>query len=356
MFTNFIMGALPYWMIIPGKTLQDMHTAITWGFEWGLEGRFATHDHLKRPITPAHGKRRYERRGKLLTQQGHRMACSAMKMDLQYEKVTFKFHTYDEVSCCKNCKVVKRPPGVLLTEIGPDAGWRPDMRTNEEYLAEIGAGRDDLTKIPGWHLGLHRGDPMHLIFLGFGLLVLGSCIMCLARVGRWRGASLSDKLLEAWHEMRSWMRAHGLTCSQTKYKQNSFTMQRLTDYPELKAKAHNCRVQLSWIAEICREHADPNNEELFLMATATWALADVLWVADSYFDWQLPVDLAERQYEHGQIFLACCWLVQTVLCAFVWALPCLCALVCVRCCDFHDVVACVVLLLFLLCYRCCYCC
>eukprot|EP00969_Alexandrium_andersonii_P119295 5274184-Alexandrium_andersonii.AAC.1 len=66
----------------------------------------------------------------------------------------------------------------------------------------MGDSIDPLTTIPGWAITLHRGDPMRLIFLGFGLFALASCIMDLVNRGLWAGQSLAIKLRNAWLEMK----------------------------------------------------------------------------------------------------------------------------------------------------------
>ena len=126
------------------------------------------------------------------------LAFVGFKSDLAYDKMTFKFNTYDQRLCCMHCKAVKSGPGPLYTEIGTASAWRAEPRTTQSYLLEHNSDLEVLTQIPGWCLALHRGDPMHLIFLGFGLHVLGSAIVDLARRGSWGNGNLRTKLMKAW--------------------------------------------------------------------------------------------------------------------------------------------------------------
>lgn len=113
---------------------------------------------------------RYARRGQPLCsgEPRYRLALVAFKSDLQYDKLTFKFNSYDQNACCKDCKAHKTQEGLLYTQIGPNAAWRGHPRTTAEYLAQQNADMQGLVSIPGWCLELHRGDPMHLLFLGIG--------------------------------------------------------------------------------------------------------------------------------------------------------------------------------------------
>ena len=63
----FLIGVLPYAWVVPGKTLQDIHRAVRWMWDNALSGKWATEDHLGRPLGREHGAIRYNRRGLPLT-------------------------------------------------------------------------------------------------------------------------------------------------------------------------------------------------------------------------------------------------------------------------------------------------
>ena len=84
--------------------------------------------------------------------------------------------------------------------------WRAHPRSTQDYLREFAGSLPELCRIPGWHLQLHRFDPMHCIFLGLGLHALGSCLIDLATAGHWPGANLPLRLRRAWH------RGHTYAC------------------------------------------------------------------------------------------------------------------------------------------------
>lgn len=143
--------------MIPNKTLSDLHAAIVWSWKAALEGTYPTTDHLGNPITKGHGELRWRRAGQPLCMREprFRMAFMGFKSDLAYDKITFKFHTYDQRVCCMHCKAVKSGPGPLYTDTGLDAAWRQHPRTTQEYLADHNADLEVLTQIPGWCLALN---------------------------------------------------------------------------------------------------------------------------------------------------------------------------------------------------------
>ena len=104
--------------------------------------------------------------------------------------------------------------------------------------------------------------------------------------------------------MRSWVRARGLVCSQSKFSKGGLTIIDSYSYPELKAKAHNCRVMLAWSAERALDFQGTLQGRV--RASALFSLADFFWVVDSWLDWQYPVEISELLYIRGHQFLKCC--------------------------------------------------
>ena len=148
------------------------------------------------------------------------------------------------------------------------------MRTTAQYLEERDGDIEALALIPGWDLSLHRGDPMHIIFLGVALHFLGSCLWEIARSCFFGGGTIKKQLASAWMHMKAWVRAHGLQCSQSRFTKLSLQIKANYNYPELKAKAHNARVMLAWMADLTSECSEDSSTHPELRASAAWALAD----------------------------------------------------------------------------------
>jgi len=126
---------------------------------------------------------------------------------------------------------------------------------------------------------------MHVIFLGVGLHWLGNVLWIFVLTTNWfGGGTVNQKLRRAWNRMKEWVRGTGQTCSHPRFTKKGLQIFNRFSYPELKGKAHNCKVMLGWIAqELADCLADglvvPCN--LDLLVTAGWALADFV----AQLDW-----------------------------------------------------------------------
>ena len=354
--SQLVIGALPHYMANE-NTYKDVHAAILWMWDSAHKGIFPVQDHLRRAIQPFHGKRRYEMRGKPLypRQPKAHMVFAGFKADLQYERQTFRFRSYDQHECCRDCEGHKTNPHRLYTSL-EDGGCIDHVRTTEAYIAEQGDRLSDLCRIPGWDLSLHRYDPMHVIFLGIALHVLGSILMELTTTaGVWPGASRKARLLQAWtfwrkHRsmtpggvsalhvsqyqyhaipsmfpgvscdsicpqgvnlccylsspriaMQEWVRSHGLQCSQPRFTPGSLSQGKRATYAELKSKAHNARVMVSWMSEVCNDQIHDGHSRL--RAHMCYSLAAWCRTVDSVKDWQLSQPIADELYKLGYNFL-----------------------------------------------------
>ena len=225
--------------------------------------------------------------------------------------------------CAKIAMGIKKDDDMLYTRTGPNAPWQRRPRSTRAYLA-IGRKLPILVKIPGWHLQYHRNDPMHILFLGIVLHLLGSTRMFLVTTQHhWPGNSIQDRLMQAWLAMRAWCRHRGLQCSQSRFTRGSLGQNRKATHAELKAKAHNSRVMLSWIADVCYHCKARYGETGQLLAVATWSLDDICYVVDSHPDWQLSDAMAERIYRRGHDFLKtykalAVWAVESRRKLFAW--------------------------------------
>ena len=305
LLSKFLIAVIPHWLVLPGKTLPDVEAAIQWTFACAFEGRHPSFDHLGRPIVPSRGQRRHERRGlPLCGAVPYRLALMAVKADLVFEKQCFHFRGFDQHQVCRDCHAHKMHADVLYSQIGEAAAWRFRPRTTAEYVDEHMNDLPRFCGIPGWHLELHRHDPMHNVFLGFGMRMVGSVIVELSTLGTWPGASFKARLASAWVEMREWMKAHRLECSQPRFTPGSFGQAKnQSNYAGLKAKAHNCRVLIAWVSSKCESCADRDGDRGRVRATMAWSLADWCWRVDQHTHWALPVELAETLYQRSQTFL-----------------------------------------------------
>ena len=110
--------------------------------------------------------------------------------------------------------------------------------------------------------------------------------------------------------MRQWMRDHGLSCSQSKFTPGALSLSDSLSFPELKAKAHNCKVMLGWVAEVCHGCQTRDGAHGIMRASMTFALADLIWKCDDVGHWRLGQVEADHIFVRGHEFLMCAWLAQ----------------------------------------------
>ena len=100
---------------------------------------------------------------------------------------------------------------------------------------------------------------------------------------------------------RLWVRARHLECSHGKFTVDGLNW-KASVYPELRSKAHNCRVILAWLAEVCRTVVGAPRDRL--RARAFFHLAAFCHMVDLQ-PVQLDPVVAREMADHGSQFLAC---------------------------------------------------
>ena len=160
-----------------------------------------------------------------------------------------------------------------------------------------------LTTIPGWTMGLHPYDLMHVLFLGVCAHLVGSVLIDLCELGHWSGPNLRAKLAKAWRAFKKWAREHGVTSSQPMFKPGNLGRGKKPVLAEIKAKAHNCKVLVTWLAavtELCPRKYGSHGQQ---MATCVYAMAHFSWLLDRNKSWKLEEALAVQLRQTGLMFL-----------------------------------------------------
>jgi hypothetical protein len=104
-------------------------------------------------------------------------------------------------------------------------------------------------------------------------------------------------------DLRRWVRDHGLTCSQSKFTPASVGRGKAPVYAEAKAKAHNCRVMLGWLSDVCSNADVRFGDHGKTMALVTWAIADFCFHLDAIKHWKLSPEQAQLLHDRGHVFL-----------------------------------------------------
>jgi hypothetical protein len=126
-------------------------------------------------------------------------------------------------------------------------------------LSALPADRNRIFDLPGFDLKLIRPDFMHCAFLGMFLSTCGSMVWDLLELGHFGPVHLSFAILlaSAFAAWKSWLRAKGFYIDSS-----CFTLASLGSptsfgkYPELRCKAHDCRMCVSWLSEECQKASD----------------------------------------------------------------------------------------------------
>ena len=103
--------------------------------------------------------------------------------------------------------------------------------------------------------------------------------------------------------MKEWVRDHGLECSQSCFTMGSLSQGRKSNFAEIKAKAHNCRVMIAWLADVTRACGARDGHRGLARAAAFWALADFCYSSEVCRDWALSEELAKKLHTRGHEFL-----------------------------------------------------
>jgi len=249
LWTTFLICVLPLALVVPGKTLNDLHAAIQWSFTACLLGTWPRRTHSGQIMRKKHGKTRFQKRGQNMT---FRAALTRATGDYKYHAETYNLRGYGHASCCHRCRATKTNPDLLYTEVGPTARWHAFPRSHEEYMHEQGDDVNPLCRIPGWHLHMVKVDLMHNFFLGTVLHLVASAVVQMADEGWFGQATLPKKtrLREAYARFAKWKRDGKFRCSVACFTPAALKWTSRHSYPEWASsvKAHNARMLLAWLA------------------------------------------------------------------------------------------------------------
>ena len=143
------------------------------------------------------------------------------------------------------------------------APWAATSRSFDDFLdIAIPAGTlSALSTIPGWHTHSLFEDLLHDDHLGLRLDGSGSVLKELCEehffgaapaAGSWV-RKLDVPLSTAWRQFKRWCRDRKISCSQPRFSRLNLSMQKMTDYPVLKAKGRNSVYLSEWLLECCTQ-------------------------------------------------------------------------------------------------------
>ena len=191
----------------------------------------------------------------------------------------------------------------------PDAPWAHHVRELSDFWASIsGVNGDELPILANIRGQSHENlfeDFMHDSPLGVALDLLGSVLFELAvenvfgvppgDITGWKN-KIDWQLERAHLEFTNWCGSTGKEQSQPTFKHLTLSMHTLTDWPVLKAKAHNSTVVLEWLATATCHHISDERSEFRNYCVQNFAGTWHLVQATKFPNWRLS-DSQARQFE-----------------------------------------------------------
>jgi hypothetical protein len=104
------------------------------------------------------------------------------------------------------------------------------------------------------------------------------------------------------NHMRNWAKANKFEISQSRFTPNMFNRKTQTVYAEIKAKAHNCKVMLYWLAAIIVP-ANLEGDAERLITCMIWSLTEFCKIIDANKHWKVEEEVAVLLKRRGLNFL-----------------------------------------------------
>ena len=259
-FSRFLIAAVPVSKTVEFQRAAELvYRVIAWSLTALLDGKYPSLD----PDGEAwpEGSRRAQLAGTYLDPRGRSIAAIAEFMgDWKWLRECLSLdRNYNCNLLCHLCFARKdRPPFAYDFSLG--AGWRCTI-VGEHWRAQYHV-LPAISGIPGFSLSMTVPDPMHTIHLGLCLVAIGSALRILIRrrrfgvfVGKWENVC-RDSLQAAFARFAAFARKHKIRHSQQQFTPGMMNMtNKSTEFPEMKAKAHNAAVVTMWLTAEMR--ADP---------------------------------------------------------------------------------------------------
>ena len=177
--------------------------------------------------------------------------------------------------------------------------------THEDYMENsFGGYRSPLMEIPGFRKECVLEDWMHDVHLGVGHHLAASVLVFICGGRSVTNAVLDVGLDAEWGRFNDWCSQHKIQCSMPQFSRAFFHMKKATSFPELRAKAHPCKMLLSYLADRVRVLAERNHENVWkLLAACTYSIASLHSIMD-HSDMFFDDDVCRQFYQHGTLFLA----------------------------------------------------
>ena len=264
MLSKILVMAIPMALIVPDKTMPELYRAVVWSFQVLLNGTMPHCDHTGKPFSKAKKSTRYR-----VTAAGQRVCGPYFAVlmqilgDWKFIKEEFKLaKNYNGVEFCYKCRGVKRGVGPKAYHYSEYPEWLDHLRADGELLTDCPS---ILCLLPGFCFARIMCDLMHLVLLGVLQWAIGGCLWEAVYVwnlwplpvepGGWK-RNVNKRLALAFQDFKTWCRDNGVTCSQTKFRTGTLSMDKLASGPCFKGKAANTLKVACWLAGVVARHSE----------------------------------------------------------------------------------------------------
>ena len=262
---------IPQHMSLKDITEVELQRVISWSFTIWLSGRCPSLDHLQSPFPNS------SFRAKLAGTEiagGHIGVYVSTIADALWMSQHYRFaQSWGTLDICNKC-FARNDSGVHNFAKCVDF---PE-RLHSSYMASPAAAASPLAQIPGYHISMNRGEPMHVGPLGVMPDVAGSALQELCIENVFGGGELSPwefrfqtQLNIAYDRFVVWCKQNRQCHTIKRFGRHGFCMTRLHGvFPYYKGKAHNCLVLCRWLEIICAEHTDTPQRALRAQVLFAW--------------------------------------------------------------------------------------
>jgi len=279
--SRFLIGVLPTSLLLPG-TIRQILQVVAWSFAVMFSGKHPETDERLRPWPE--GSPQQVVAG---TPLGSRAALVDCRGDWSFQSAFWGLPYWNQDPCCLRCLARQSGP-LTWANCGPTAPWRRAPLTTAVFLGHFRPGTmNPLALVPSFHIEAIKFDETHAVKLGVARIISASALLDLCDRGHFGGRPLANQLSAAWNSFKQWLRRGYLHSNLRR-----FTASRLnhstTEYPELAAKAWNCRLVVGWLAsQACAAADAPQSEHNRMVALAVYGLNDMFCTmegAKRFFD------------------------------------------------------------------------
>ena len=264
---------IPQHIVLKDITEGELQSVIAWSFTVWAKGTLPELDHKRNPFPAGSFRGRIAEAGTPIA-GGRTGVYVSTIADAVWMKEHYRFPmSWARTDICMKC-FARNDSGPFIFASCTDF---PE-RSHADYMASDAAAKSPLTLIPGYHLSLNRGEPMHTGPLGCmpdaaGSVVVDLCMENVFGCGDLSGWDyrLQAQLNVAYSEFMLWCKNAHQSHTIKKFGRHGMSMKTLHgSFPFYKGKAHNCLVLCRWLNTVCATRIETPMKQLRSYVLWAW--------------------------------------------------------------------------------------